>query len=154
MFARWQNLNRLPALLSSFIQIQIIRSLPLTTFLWRWCFSKWKQPNQMINTTLSVAPAIQMRQTRWWFGHLHCQIESVEWLWISNVQYAYFLFSIGSARCIYELHCIAFVKNLGNSASGCRGAFLVWRALILSWPRIMLTSAYVRFFRIVEKCCK
>ena len=30
----------------------------------------------------------------------------------------YLLFSIGSAHCIYELHCIAFVKNLGNSESG------------------------------------
>ena len=30
----------------------------------------------------------------------------------------YLLFSIGSAHCIYELHCIAFEKNLGNSASG------------------------------------
>ena len=30
----------------------------------------------------------------------------------------YLLFSIGSVNCIYELHCIAFEKNLGNSASG------------------------------------
>ena len=46
---------------------------------------------------------------------LYCEIESLEWSWIWNVQYtSYSVLEV----LIAFMNCIAFVKKLGNSASG------------------------------------